>query len=93
MKKLINVLLMWCVSISSVVLLGLRTLVDVTLRVCSLTFVPGLLSVVVQVCRLPPHHPSPVETWWFKQTLFGIKHIEIKYRTSERFIMQFVMGF
>ena len=86
MKKFINVLLMWCVSISLVVLLGLGVIV----RVCSLTFVLGLLSVVIQVYHLPPHHPSPVETWWFKQTLFGMKHMRTKHRTSERFIMQFL---
>lgn len=81
---------MQCVSISVVVLLGFGILVDVIVRVCSLTFVLGLLSVVIQVCHLPPHHPSPVETWWFKQTLFGIKHMQTKYRTSEGFITPFL---
>lgn len=33
-----------------------------------ITFGPEVMSVGVQVSHPPPHHPSPVKTWWFKRS-------------------------
>lgn len=50
----------------------------------SRTFGPELMPFEVQVSHPPPHHPSPVETWYFELTLWErTSDIKYKYTTSE----------